>query len=63
MKEELSLVGSGGEVDSRFQPEIISELVGLVKRPLDIHFSGDRLNFSATQKYRSCAVVEPRDPH
>ena len=41
----------------RFQPEIISELVGLVKRPLDIHFSGDRLDFSATQKYRSCAVV------
>ena len=44
------VMGSGGEVGSRFQLEIISELVGLVKRPLDIHFSGDRLDFSATKK-------------
>ncbi|CAA6660685.1 unnamed protein product [Spirodela intermedia] len=52
----------------RFQPGIISELVDLVKRPLDRHYarlrqdnptssaSGSRVD-TATQRYGSCAVV------
>lgn len=52
----------------RFQPGIISELVDVVKRPLDRHYAGLRRDNpassaagsrgdTATQRYGSCAVV------
>ncbi|XP_078434876.1 glycosyltransferase family 29 (sialyltransferase) family protein [Wolffia australiana] len=41
----------------RFRPGVMSELIDLVKRPLDRHYSLGSLDFSSRTRYRTCSVV------